>query len=91
MPLWVNSPWRTRSEPELALEKSQTFAGGHMGSKAVIDAPPKQLTVVSNSKPQRATNEEIALRAYDLFIQRGGSHGSDVQDWLQAEKDLKRT
>jgi hypothetical protein len=62
-----------------------------MTSNAVINAPPKQLAVVSHSKRQGATNEEIALRAYDLFMLRGGSHGFDVQDWLQAEKELERT
>lgn len=30
----------------------------------------------------------IRNRAYDLFEQRGGSPGGDVNDWLQAERDL---
>jgi hypothetical protein len=32
--------------------------------------------------------EVIARRAYDLFEQRGGDHGRDVEDWLQAEREL---
>ena len=62
-----------------------------MTSRAIIDAPRKRQTVVPTAKRQRATSDEIALRAYDLFILRGGSHGFDVQDWLQAEKELERT
>lgn len=31
---------------------------------------------------------EVARRAYEIFLSRGGSHGSDVQDWLQAEREL---
>jgi hypothetical protein len=33
--------------------------------------------------PSRA--DRIAQRAYELYEARGGSHGSDVEDWLAAE------
>jgi hypothetical protein len=32
--------------------------------------------------------EAIARRAYELFLERGGTHGHDVEDWLQAEREL---
>ena len=32
--------------------------------------------------------EAIALRAYELFLARGGQHGGDLEDWLQAEREL---
>ena len=32
--------------------------------------------------------EEITRRAYGLYLERGGDHGNDVQDWVQAEKEL---
>jgi Protein of unknown function (DUF2934) len=31
---------------------------------------------------------DIGHRAYGLFQARGGQHGHDVEDWLQAEADL---
>jgi hypothetical protein len=31
---------------------------------------------------------EIARRAHELFVQRGGEHGKGVEDWLRAEKEL---
>jgi len=34
------------------------------------------------------TRDEIARRAHERFVQRGGLHGADVDDWLQAERDL---
>jgi hypothetical protein len=37
---------------------------------------------------QRPTHEEIARRAYELFLSRGGQHGFDRDDWLQAEYEL---
>ena len=36
-------------------------------------------------KPSR---EEIARRAHELYLQRGGEHGKDLEDWLKAEKEL---
>jgi hypothetical protein len=36
-----------------------------------------------------ATHEEIARRAYELFEQGGRVHGRDLDDWLQADRDLR--
>jgi DUF2934 family protein len=34
------------------------------------------------------THEEIELRAYQIYVERGGAQGNDLQDWLQAEFEL---
>ncbi len=34
------------------------------------------------------TREEIELRAYQIYFERGGAHGHDVDDWLEAEREL---
>ena len=34
------------------------------------------------------TEHDIARRAYELFLQRGGEHGRDRDDWLSAEREL---
>jgi hypothetical protein len=36
------------------------------------------------------THEEIRLRAYQIFLARGGTHGSEQDDWLLAEHELKQ-
>ncbi len=36
-----------------------------------------------------ASQEAIAARAYALFLARGGAHGDDWADWLQAEAELR--
>lgn len=33
--------------------------------------------------------EKIALRAYEKWCQRGCTHGHDMQDWLEAETELR--
>ena len=35
-----------------------------------------------------ATHEEIALRAYHIFLRRKGAPGDPHGDWLLAEKEL---
>lgn len=39
---------------------------------------------------QQASEEEIAQRAYEIYLQRGAADGSDVDDWLQAERELSQ-
>lgn len=34
-------------------------------------------------------NKKIAERAYQKYVQKGGQHGSDLADWLEAEKEIK--
>lgn len=34
------------------------------------------------------TQEEIAQRAYEIFLARGGEPGRDEDDWRQAESEL---
>ncbi len=36
-----------------------------------------------------AVESDIATRAYEKFLARGGEHGHDVDDWLQAESELR--
>jgi len=35
------------------------------------------------------SGEEIARRAHELYLQREGEHGKDVEDWVRAEKELR--
>ena len=35
------------------------------------------------------TVEQIQVRAYEIYIQRGRQDGLDLEDWFQAEKELK--
>ena len=35
------------------------------------------------------TRDQIQLRAYQLYLRRGGEDGRDVEDWLAAEAELR--
>ena len=52
--------------------------------------PTEKSSPESESQTARGapTREEIELRAYQIYVERGGAHGQDVEDWLQAECEL---
>ena len=52
---------------------------------APIQAPAEDTS--SNHAP---SCEEIRLRAYEIYLERGGIPGNDLDDWLQAERELDR-
>ena len=37
------------------------------------------------------TYEAIRARAYELYLERGGEHGRDVEDWARAEAEIIRS
>ena len=50
-------------------------------SESNSDARAKQVT-------RTPAAEAIQLRAYEIYVERGGIHGFDTDDWLQAELEL---
>jgi hypothetical protein len=66
---------------------SDTFAGRAEESGQTPDASPEDNR--STSMGSEPTDEEIRLRAYHRYLERGGGHGMDFEDWLEAEKELR--
>jgi hypothetical protein len=54
---------------------------------------PKSKSALAAKKSKKAayqpTNDEIALRAYHIYLERGSAPGDPVGDWLRAERELK--
>jgi len=40
------------------------------------------------AKKVAATHEEVSRLAHEYYLERGGHHGSDEDDWMRAEKEL---
>ena len=57
----------------------------------------KQVRVIP-SRPSAATEttpsgihvsiDDIRVRAFHMYQKRGGKHGADIQDWLNAERQI---
>ena len=43
----------------------------------------------TSAQTAASIEEEIALRAYEIYLERGKTDGNDVDDWLQAEREIK--
>jgi len=49
-------------------------------------------TEAAGTKSLRATPEDkIRRRAYEIFMERGAEPGDALSDWLQAERELRKS
>lgn len=49
----------------------------------------KEPTTDKAEPHHQPTFEQIQVRAYEIYVQRGRTDGLDLDDWLQAENELK--
>ena len=66
-----------------------------MASKAKMigstEATQPETAVEEREVLLRSTREEeIRNRAYEIYLQRGGQSGHELEDWLQAERELTK-
>ena len=40
------------------------------------------------ARAAKLQHQAIAVRAHQVFLERGGTHGHDLQDWLTAKRQL---
>ncbi len=56
------------------------------GTKSARQTSAKK-RAMSSAEPAR---EEIERRAYEIYLERGGTEGCEMEDWLQAERELRQ-
>lgn len=54
-----------------------------------VRASPTQPHAANTSTNHTPSREEIRLRAYEIYLGRGGVPGNELDDWLQAEGELE--
>ena len=55
-------------------------------AKLVLDTP--SVVPVQEASERRPAREEIELLAYHIYVSRGAVDGHDLEDWLEAEREL---
>jgi hypothetical protein len=50
---------------------------------------PKAQSTAQAATTLAPSHEAIAARAFELYLQRGGGDGSEMNDWLRAEAELR--
>jgi len=78
-------PQNPFSSEEKDVNQKSSRAGGR-GILRVSEAAESEALLEAPSTP---THEDIELAAYEIYVQRWGREGSAVEDWLQAERELK--
>ena len=57
-------------------------------SKKAADTSAPESTALQATQGNGNIEEAIRLRAYQLFEQRGRTHGHDVDDWFRAKAEI---
>jgi hypothetical protein len=63
------------------------------GKKNVSSEPsasPKQPRAEGTSANLGPSHEEIRSRAYEIYLERDGHPGDELDDWLRAERELQK-
>ena len=59
-----------------------------MSTKEKNNRDSKSNAASSVSIPGEALRERIAAKAYELYLKRGRSDGHELEDWLEAERQV---
>jgi hypothetical protein len=70
-------------------ERVVEFAQFALGMFLLATVTADDRTPTSLAEWASVTPRDIARYAYNLYLARGCEHGHDVEDWLQAERDLR--
>ena len=71
--------------PKKRTRKAKTENGNGTQAAGPVTTSPK---FAQESQGSPVLEEKIRVRAYELYLQRGGTGGSPEQDWLQAKKEV---
>lgn len=83
------APRKTR-----ATAKAEAAAPAEKKPAAKKKAAPKatraKVTPIKKAAPKtmQITHDQIAMLAHRFWLERGGQHGHDEEDWLRAEQTL---
>jgi hypothetical protein len=56
----------------------------------VLTMPSADSSSATSEIIQDVGQRDISVRAYERFLARGAEHGHDLDDWLEAERELQQ-
>ena len=57
----------------------------------VLTMPAEDVLLATSQIEPAVSDSDISRRAYERFLDRGAEHGHDVDDWLEAERELRQS
>jgi hypothetical protein len=80
---------KSPGKKNLSAPPSWYFARKKLGRSISMPNPAtKTPQTLGRTAAEANIEEEIRIRAYELFEARGRGDGHDVEDWLEAEADI---
>jgi len=91
----VNSPYLNAATREVAsAELRPEAAEAKIAPPAKAAPEPRKLEVMKNETRKNVVpinlEDEIRQRAFELYKQRGAGSGSEAEDWLAAEREVRQ-
>ena len=77
-----------QAEPFLTRQHSHHLADESTPVADRLDEQGEQQIGLNKAGIIRPTDEQIARRAYELYLNRGQTSGHELEDWLQAKREL---
>ena len=77
---------------EVAVEQNRRSQNAEVGTSKTITRANQKDARASGERGQiqrEPSPDQVAQRAYDLYRLRGGEDGHDMDDWFQAEAELR--
>jgi Protein of unknown function (DUF2934). len=74
---------------EKSTKKRSTKKNQARKTKKVTENSQEPEPNTENLKRPEPTEEEIRRRAHEIYVARGGAEGYELDDWLQAERELR--
>ena len=90
----IGNSWVTRNKDRMPTprrrRKDRDPLDQIAGTLATVPTAMGDIPSAVESLAIEPTHEDIARRAYQLYEERGGEHGRDLEDWFQAELELRQ-
>lgn len=78
-----------RTLPEVRARMRDHTSWGVAGRRAGTIVTTADSSVLAGNQSVNLPDHDIARRAFELYCARGCQHGHDIDDWLQAERELR--
>ena len=62
---------------------------GKANQNLELDAGPIRPHAEHNAAKHAVNHDDIRSRAYEIYLERGGLPGRELEDWLQAEREFE--
>ena len=72
----------------MAKTTKKPASSGKSSARKMPTATPASAEPVQNGCSP-VVHDDVAARAYEIYLSRGAGHGRDVEDWLEAESSLR--